>query len=568
MSFHTRIRAMAFAAALCALSATAAVAADEARLYDIEVGAPAEIDQLSRLGFIIDGRRGTTVRIHATGPEAAELARLGYAPAPVVEPPRPPEKAARDPLELGMAYHDHAAVTTFLQTYAASYPGLCRLTSIGDSVQGRPLWVLRITDNPDAEEDEPEFKYVSTMHGNEPIGTELCLYLIDYLLVNYGSDARATTLVNGIDISILPMMNPDGNTLDRRYNANGVDLNRNFPRYPEDFTGTVYSGEGLDTEFRQIENIHVMEWTATNSFVLAANFHSGALVVNYPYDDDGLGSGVDSPSPDDALYETLSLWYAQSNPPMYNNPAFPPYGITNGALWYEIDGGMQDWNYRYAACMAVTIELSNIKWPSASTLPQFWENNRESMLAYMEGVFLGVRGVVTDARTGAPVYAQVTVTGNSQPVFTDPDVGDYHRLLLPGEYTLSFEAEGYAPQTAAGLVVAGGAATRHDVALDPVVDNPHTADQNANGRVEMSELLRGIQFYNARALHCDAGTEDGYAPGSGDEGCVPHASDYYGGAADWRIDLHELLRLIQFYNAGAYRDCSEAGSEDGYCPGL
>jgi hypothetical protein len=92
---------------------------------------------------------------------------------------------------------------------------------------------------------------------------------------------------------------------------------------------------------------------------------------------------------------------------------------------------------------------------------------------------------------------------------------------------------------------------------------PHSADQNGDGAISLSELLRVIQFYNLPRYGCEAGTEDGYAPNGTDESCVPHASDY--NPLDWRIQLTELLRVIQFYNSGAYSPC-ETG-EDGYCPG-
>ena len=92
-------------------------------------------------------------------------------------------------------------------------------------------------------------------------------------------------------------------------------------------------------------------------------------------------------------------------------------------------------------------------------------------------------------------------------------------------------------------------------------DAPHTADQDADNIIALSELLRVIQFYNAARLGCDAGGEDGFAPGAADEACAPHASDYE--PQDWRIGLGELLRLIQLYNIGAYTTCPDG--EDGYC---
>ena len=93
-----------------------------------------------------------------------------------------------------------------------------------------------------------------------------------------------------------------------------------------------------------------------------------------------------------------------------------------------------------------------------------------------------------------------------------------------------------------------------------------TADQDGDYQINLSELLRVIQFFNSPGYHCEAGTEDEYAAGPGSTGCIPHASDY--SEQDWTINLSELLRVIQFFNYGGYRPCREAlpPTEDGYCP--
>jgi hypothetical protein len=97
----------------------------------------------------------------------------------------------------------------------------------------------------------------------------------------------------------------------------------------------------------------------------------------------------------------------------------------------------------------------------------------------------------------------------------------------------------------------------------------HSADQNGDGAINLTELLRVIELFNLHGLHCatpPASTEDGYAPGpGGDQGCPPHASDY--SPQDWQINLTELLRLIQIYNMRGYHACPADGTEDGYCPG-
>lgn len=95
----------------------------------------------------------------------------------------------------------------------------------------------------------------------------------------------------------------------------------------------------------------------------------------------------------------------------------------------------------------------------------------------------------------------------------------------------------------------------------------HSADTNQNWKIDLSELLRVIQFFNSWGYHCATEPiEDGYIPGYNLDltGCRPHTSDY--SPQDWKIDLTELLRLIQIFNIGGYsRDCGNSPSEDGFC---
>ncbi len=106
------------------------------------------------------------------------------------------------------------------------------------------------------------------------------------------------------------------------------------------------------------------------------------------------------------------------------------------------------------------------------------------------------------------------------------------------------------------------------VRLDNVAIGFHSlftgADGNHDYAINLSELLRMVQFFNSDGFHCDAATEDGYAPGDGDRSCLPNSSDY--NPEDWRISLSELLRIIQFYNSAGYHVCPEG--EDGFCPAV
>lgn len=91
----------------------------------------------------------------------------------------------------------------------------------------------------------------------------------------------------------------------------------------------------------------------------------------------------------------------------------------------------------------------------------------------------------------------------------------------------------------------------------------HSSDTSGDFVISANEAMRAIQLYNMGAYHCETGTEDGFAPGPGDQFCAPHDADY--APQEWRIDLSELLRVLQIYNLGLYEACG--GTEDGFCPG-
>ena len=355
-------------------------------------------------------------------------------------------------------YPSYTDIVNTLTNRANTYPGICQLFDLGPTAgsSGRRIWALKISDNVAVEEDEPEMKYIGNMHGDEVVGLMMCLDMIDYLLTNYGTDPRVTNIVNEVEVWIIPTMNPDGYMSVTRYNAHGEDLNRNFPE------GSGSNPEPNTITGREAETADIMLWSFGRSFTLAANFHGGALVVNYPFDNDGHGSTF-SPTPDEDMFVWISEQYSSHNSPMWNSSTFY-HGITNGAAWYAISGGMQDWDYRYMGGNEVTIELGNSKTPAFSQIPTYWNDNRESMLYYMETCFIGVRGIVTDGYTNQPLAATVSVVGRNHNIYTDPDVGDYHRMLRPGNYQLQFQAAGFDTLTLP-VTVSEGAATQLDVVM-------------------------------------------------------------------------------------------------------
>uniref|UniRef100_A0A8W4F8Q6 Carboxypeptidase D n=1 Tax=Sus scrofa TaxID=9823 RepID=A0A8W4F8Q6_PIG len=361
-------------------------------------------------------------------------------------------------------HHHFPDMEIFLRRFANEYPNITRLYSLGKSVESRELYVMEISDNPGVHEPgEPEFKYIGNMHGNEVVGRELLLNLIEYLCKNFGTDPEVTDLVLNTRIHLMPSMNPDGYekaqegdsiSVIGRNNSNNFDLNRNFP---DQFIQI--------TDPTQPETIAVMSWMKSYPFVLSANLHGGSLVVNYPFDDDEQGLATYSKSPDDAVFQQIALSYSKENSQMfqgrpcknmYPNEYFP-HGITNGASWYNVPGGMQDWNYLQTNCFEVTIELGCIKYPFEKDLPKFWEQNRRSLIQFMKQVHQGVKGFVLDATDGRGILnATISVAEINHPV-TTYKTGDYWRLLVPGTYKITASARGYNPVTKNVTVKSEGA---------------------------------------------------------------------------------------------------------------
>lgn len=349
-------------------------------------------------------------------------------------------------------YHTHAQIGTILQAAETNHPTLCVRSTLGTSVNGRDLWTLKITDNPGVEEAEPEVRLAGTIHGNEPPGQEMLLYLIDWLTTQYGIDPDVTDLVDNTEIWITPCLNPDGLTSGTRTNAHGIDLNRNYP-VPNGAIGD----DGTWTQ--EPETIATRTFGEAHRFVVSENGHTGTMVVNYPWD------WTYTRAPDDAALILLSLEYSTYNTPMYNGPFY--HGITNGADWYIVWGSLQDCSYHFQGNAEVTIELSTSYAPPASQLDTMWNNNRQSFVHFIRAARYGIHGVVTDAVTGAPLDALITVAGNTKTVRTDPDHGDYYKLLPTGTYSLLFEAPGHLGETITGVSTTWGTPTVLDVALWP-----------------------------------------------------------------------------------------------------
>ncbi|XP_063781503.1 probable carboxypeptidase X1 [Pseudophryne corroboree] len=389
--------------------------------------------------------------------------------------------------KLEFKHHNYKEMRKLMKKVNDACPNITRVYSIGKSYLGLKMYVMEISDNPGEHElGEPEFRYVAGMHGNEVVGRELTLNLMEYLCQEYKKgNPRVLRLITETRIHLLPSMNPDGYEVayklgselsgwaNGRWSYHGFDLNHNFA----DLNTPLWEAEDNEQvpehfpnhyipipEYYTMENATVapetraiIDWMQKIPFVLSANLHGGELVVSYPFDmarSYWMAKEL-TPTADDAMFRWLATVYATSHRIMVENDHrichydnFIRLGnIINGADWHTVAGSMNDFSYLHTNCFEITIELSCDKFPHEVELPTEWENNKEALLVYMEQVHRGIKGVVRDKDTekGVP-DAIIVVDGINHDIRTAVD-GDYWRLLNPGDYEVTAKAEGYHPST-------------------------------------------------------------------------------------------------------------------------
>uniref|UniRef100_A0A8C5GKF6 Inactive carboxypeptidase-like protein X2 n=1 Tax=Gouania willdenowi TaxID=441366 RepID=A0A8C5GKF6_GOUWI len=386
--------------------------------------------------------------------------------------------------ELDFRHHNYKDMRQMMKVINEECPNITRIYNIGKSSKGLKMYAMEISDNPgEHETGEPEFRYTAGLHGNEVLGRELLLLLMQFLCKEYNDDnPRVRRLVDGVRIHLVPSLNPDayelayemgsemGNWALGHWTEEGYDIFENFP----DLNSILWGAEDRGWVPRLVPNHHIqlpenflngslavetkaiISWMQRNPFVLGANLQGGEKLVAYPFDMQRPQISVRAlrETPDDAMFRWLAMSYAHSHPTMTDTYRGSCHGedvtggqaITNRASWKPVVGSMNDFSYLHTNCFELSIFLGCDKFPHESELPLEWENNREALLSFMEQVNRGIKGLVRDMEGNPLPNVTITVEGIRHDVKTAAG-GDYWRLLNPGEYRVTAKADGYTPQT-------------------------------------------------------------------------------------------------------------------------
>ena len=422
--------------ALCAGLLATTATAQQADRYLVPRAAR---ETLVRMQATVEhGSAGGSYTARLTLAEVDALRQAGFEVVRV--PARPPEEPG-NPADGGITSWTHYdQMRADFVAYAAAHPDIAEFHVTGQSVEGRDIFALRISDNVAVEEDEPEMVCWANIHGDEYTSGEIAYRWGMKLLDAYGVDPTLTGYVNDLEIWVIPLLNPDGHENGTRENANGVDLNRDF--------GWNWDGwKGSTGTYSQPETRSLQEFCLKENVSLSATLHCEGNIFLYPW--------CHSPNnvPELPLVQSVGTLYA----------AAAGYLLEESWDDYETHGELLDLIYGGYGSLCYTAEISL----SLQQFPVSYTKNTAGLELFCREADTGLHGLVTDAQTGLPLRAMVTITGSPFPAYTDPVLGDVHRLVTAGDYDVTVWANGYVPQTISGVHVMHGGTTDFAVALQP-----------------------------------------------------------------------------------------------------
>ncbi len=334
----------------------------------------------------------------------------------------PPHYPVPANFELGSmaGFYTWQEMLDILDDMHAQYPGLISAKqSIGESLEERPIHMVRLSNAPDVEQGKPEVFYNALHHAREPGSLTQLIFFLWHLLENYGSDAEATYLLDHFELYVVPCVNPDGYVFNeiiepegggmwrknRRPNGGGsfgVDLNRNYGyEWGYDDNGSssnpnsqVYRGP---SPFSEPETQVLRDFCESRQFRLAMNNHTHGNLLIHPW-----GFIPSFFTPDSAVFAEYGAHLTEHNRYLH--------GTGDQTVNYVVNGGSDDWMYgeqdSKPLIYAMTPEAgrgSDGFWPSIARIVPISQDLMASNLrtAHLAGVYGQVRDR-SPAILGAP----------------------------------------------------------------------------------------------------------------------------------------------------------------------
>lgn len=290
-------------------------------------------------------------------------------------------------------FYTYTEMLAILDSMAARFPNLISLRQVVDPLttfEGRSLYYVKISDNPNTNETEPQVLFTSLHHAREPESLTQLIYFMWYLLEHYNSDPEVNTLVNNLEIYFIPCVNPDGyiynqttnpggggmwrkNRRDNGDGTFGVDLNRNYGYnwgYDNIGSSPTTSSDSYrgPSAFSEAETQMIKNFCNAHTFELAVNNHTYSNVLVQPY-----GYAATAYTPD-------SLTFTEYGMRLTYCDGFT-YGSAQQTVGYTANGVSDDWMYgeqnTKPKIYAMTPEAGSVDdgfWPATGNITPIAEN--------------------------------------------------------------------------------------------------------------------------------------------------------------------------------------------------
>ncbi len=414
-------------------------------------------------------------------------------------------------------YRDYDETLAELTQISYDYPDITQLISLGNStcynyyLAGNnnyidfqhQIWCLKISDNPEMEEDEPNVFFASEIHARELISLEVNMHVLNYLVSNYGIIDSVTTWIDNNQIWFIPIINPDGHkvvmeelhTMHRKSmrdnNSNflpdystidGVDINRNF--------GYVWGPNGTSSEpssllyngpyaWSETETCLIRDLLTSRKFYGGITYHSYGEWVLYP-----LGHIPGACSYDYEIMGDLAQNMAETIPKFSGTGSYQPAQAVN--YYSTCQGTMGDWGYAVERMFSFTVELATAYAPPSIYIDQICEDNLEAALIFIDRIsYSTVTGHIYDdlgnsivAEIHVPVIDEQPGMTSVEPVRSENMFGRYYRLLLPGTYNIIFRYEGFEDIVVEDVIVTSVDITEIDVQFSHIPDDKVLIEAN------------------------------------------------------------------------------------------
>jgi len=325
--------------------------------------------------------------------------------------------------------------------------------------QKRKIYALKLSGNSKNKDSIPKVLFSAAIHGNEVMGTEICLKLLKSLCSKYRIDEKYTRYIDELELWFVPVINADGYNISTTIHpmwrknardndgdgklslADGVDLNRNFDFYftssgSSDPASKYYRGI---SPFSESESKMMADLVEQNKFIFSFTYHSAESRIYYPWRNVGLDNTVYSPG--DKLLNQLAENIAGRIKCINEDYFYEPVRNIRNASYTT--------NYYYGILGTIDFMVELGKYDHvypAKQLEKIFEHNLPGALYLLDrSLGPGLMGKVTDHNTGKPLHAVIKIlefdNSETSPRKSHPGTGYYFRVLDPGIYNIEISAE-------------------------------------------------------------------------------------------------------------------------------